>query len=82
MTKLKAEIKTLPEKHKFDSSFNIVETEIKSRYRRVIPLTDSIKLELTENIQNLRGTIEATRISGKNGIFIKTEEGYRAFHRE
>ena len=81
MDTLKADVQKLPEKHKFDTAFNIVENAVKARFRRVIPLTDKIKLELTDNVENLSSTIEAKQIGGNKGIFIKSEPGYQTFHR-
>lgn len=81
ITKLVAEIAKLPEKKKFDSVFNIVENAIKARFKRVISLTDKIKLELTEDVDNLSNTIEAKEIRGERGVFIRSEEGYNIFHR-
>ena len=81
MQKLKAEIQKLPKKHKFDSAFNVAEDEIRGRFRRVILLTDKIKLELTDNVENLGSAVEAKQINGKKGIFIRSDDGYAAFHK-
>lgn len=81
MQKLKSEIQKLPQKHKFDSAFNVVEDEIRGRIKRVILLTDKIKLELTDNVENLGSAVEAKQINGKKGIFIKSDDGYDAFHK-
>jgi len=80
MNELISAIQKLPTEKKFDNVFNVVETEIKARFRRVIALTDKIKLELTEDVANLSNTIEAKEIGGIKGIFIKSQDGYAAFH--
>lgn len=79
MRTLKAEIQKLPAKHKFDPSFNVVEDEVRGRYKRVIFLTEKIKLELTDNVDNLGATVQAKEFNGKKGVFIKSDEGYNAF---
>lgn len=79
MNDLVQAINKLPKEKKFDNSFNIIESEIKARFRRVISLTDKIKLELSEDVDNLSNTIEAKEIGGAKGVFIKSPEGYEAF---
>jgi len=81
MEKLRASIAALPEKKGFDASFDVVQDAVKRRFKRVIELTDKIKLELAEDAQDMGNSIEAREIAGKKGVFIRSDEGYETFKR-
>ncbi len=78
---LRKEAEKLPSASDFDRSFAIRSDVVKSRYKQIIALTETIDLELKADIKDLGAIIEATSRSGAKGIFIKSEEGYARFHR-
>jgi hypothetical protein len=84
----RAGLEKLPQKLKenenvFDSTFDIVQAEVKARFRKSIDLSDRITLNFKEDIPNLETIITAVEFNnGKKGIRIETEQGYEYFKKE
>lgn len=71
-----------PEKKKFDSQFNAVNSAINARIKRVYPINDGIDLKVTRDIANLSSTIQSIEENGVRYIKVRTnnDETYRRFH--
>mgnify|MGYP005768140515 FL=1 len=71
----------LPEKKKFDSQFNVVNSAINARIRRVYPVNDGIDLKVTRDITDLSSTIQSIEENGVRYIKVRTnnDETYRRF---
>ena len=72
----------LPEKKKFDSQFNAVNSAINARIRRIYPVNDGIDLKVTGDIEDLSTTIRSMEENGVRYIKIRTNnsETYRRFN--
>lgn len=57
--KLKERLNKLPEKKGFDTSFNIVVSQIKSRFKRTYKVSDKIELRTSDYIKDLKNVIIA-----------------------
>ncbi|MBT2560844.1 nucleoid-associated protein [Pedobacter sp. ISL-68] len=80
MLELGIKAKKALETGKFDSKFAIVTKIISKRFKKSIPLTPQIDLNLKSDIQNLKSTIK--RFQEPNGdkwVMIKSPEGYEYF---
>lgn len=84
----KTELEALPAKFKekgeefFEETFDIIQSEIKAKYKKTIDLTDKITLKLKEDIDNIGSVITAVMHAGKKCIRIETEQGYSLFPKE
>lgn len=68
-------------KSDFDSKFAIVANKISKRFKNSIALTPQIDLNLKNDIQNLKGTIQRFQESnGNKWVMIKSEEGFEYFN--
>jgi hypothetical protein len=56
---LKEKINKLPEKMDFDTSFNIVVSQIKARFKRTYKVSDKIELRTSDYIEDLKNVIIA-----------------------
>ena len=70
-----------PEKKKFDCQFNVVNSAINARIKRVYPINDGIDLKVTRDITNLSSTIQSIEENGVRYIKVRTnnDETYRRF---
>lgn len=70
-----------PEKKKFDSQFNAVNSAINARIRKVYPINDGIDLKVTRDIRDLSTTIKSIEEDGIRYIRVRTnnDETYRRF---
>jgi len=70
-----------PEKKKFDSQFNAVNSAINARIRRVYPINDGIDLKVTRDINDLSATIQSVEENGIRYIKVRTnnDDTYRRF---
>jgi len=79
LEKLKSEIKELPKKKNFDASFDVVADKVQSRFKRIVDLTEKIRLEVSEDAADVGAAIESKVVNGKKGVFIKSDKGYETF---
>jgi hypothetical protein len=82
---LKERLKLLPEKKDFDTSFEIIESRIKARYKRSYKVSDKIELRTSDYIENLKDVIVAKEDDyGEKVLIIKhiNEEIYNSFKTE
>lgn len=70
-----------PEKKKFDSQFNAVNSVINARIRKVYPINDGIELKVTRDIKDLSTTIKSVEEDGIRYIKVRTnnDETYHRF---
>lgn len=70
-----------PEKRNFDRQFNVVNSVINARIRRVYHVNDGIDLKVTRDITDLSSTIQSIEENGVRYIKVRTnnDETYRRF---
>ncbi|MFS0766072.1 hypothetical protein [Peribacillus phoenicis] len=79
---LKESLKKLPEKKDFDTSFNIVVSQIKARFKRSYKVTEKIELRTSDYIEDLKNVILAQEDEyGEKVLIIKhiDEDLYNTF---
>lgn len=78
---IRAKLLEQPEKRKFDSQFNAVNSAINARIRKVYPINDGIELKVTRDIADLSTTIKSVEEDGIRYIKVRTnnDETYRRF---
>lgn len=76
---IKAKIRQLPEKYKFDTLFEICPQKIRARFINDIKLTDQIDLRLKQDIDNLENVISAQIICGRKYVLVESASGYEYF---
>ncbi|WP_193774390.1 nucleoid-associated protein [Vallitalea guaymasensis] len=78
---IKEKISDLPRKKSFDSSFSLVPTEVKAKFKREYPITAKIELKIKEDIANIRDEIKAIEEHDKKylKILITDNETYNLF---
>ncbi|MBT2685311.1 nucleoid-associated protein [Bacillus sp. ISL-37] len=59
ISKLKEKLNKLPEKNHFDTSFNIVSSQIKARFKRTYKVSEKIELRTSDYIEDLKNVIVA-----------------------
>lgn len=69
MTKLKENIKQLPETKKFDKRFEIIPKEIKARIKKIYSINDKVDLNVKDYIENMKNVIIASEEA--EGKFVK-----------
>ncbi len=71
-----------PKKRHFDAQFNVVNSAINARIKRVYPIIDGIDLRVTQDIKDLSKTIKSVEEDGVRYIKIRTNnnETYNQFH--
>lgn len=78
---IRAKLLEQPEKKKFDSQFNAVNSAINARIRKIYPINDGIDLKVTRDIVDLSATIKSVEEDGIRYIKVRTnnDETYRRF---
>jgi hypothetical protein len=72
--------KKVIEKGKFDSHFTIDASKVSKKFKKSIPLTPQIDLNLKSDIKNLENTImRYKQANGEKWVMIKSEEGFEYF---
>ncbi|WP_183576107.1 nucleoid-associated protein [Mucilaginibacter sp. X5P1] len=80
VTELEDKAKKIFEKGKFDSKFSIVPEKVSKKFKKSIPLTPQIDLNLKSDIKNLENTImRYKQPNGDKWVMIKSEEGFEYF---
>jgi hypothetical protein len=82
---LKDRLKRLPEKKDFDTSFEIIESRIKARFKRSYKVSDKIELRTSDYIENLKDVIVAKENDyGERVLVIKNidDEIFNSFKSE
>lgn len=79
LVEIKDKIVSLPESKGFDKSFLIVKEIIKAKFKRKIPLSDSIDLIIKNDVAKIASTITAFTENNRKYIRIESEEGYLHF---
>lgn len=68
------------EKGKFDSQFNIIADKVSKKFKKSIALTPQIDLNLKSDIKNLENTImRYKQPNGDKWVMIKSEDGFEYF---
>jgi hypothetical protein len=71
--------RSLPEKHKFDSRFSIIQKLITKRFKKTITLTPQIELHLKEDI-DIKTIIKVHEsIDGAKYVMIRSNDGFEYF---
>ncbi|WP_339065532.1 hypothetical protein [Teredinibacter turnerae] len=77
-----SKVKELPNKHKFDSQFEISTSSIKARINNQIKLAENLELKFTGEVQNLSSLIDTGELDdGRKYLRIFSDAGYDEFHR-
>lgn len=79
---LKNELLKFPEEIGFDTIFNKKPETVAKRGKTTIKLNEQIDLVLKAGVNIEDGTIKAVEKDGVKYIVIRTEEGYKHFHKE
>ena len=76
--KLKDKIRVLPDKHKFDNTFQKTPRVVTDKFKDVIPLTNEIELKLKQDILNIERIIKPHEDrQGNRYIMILSTDGYQ-----
>lgn len=78
---IKEKLLILPQKKKFDSQFNAVNSAINARIRKVYPINEGIDLKITRAIEDLPETVQSIEENGIRYIRVRTnnEETFKKF---
>lgn len=78
INKLKDKIGNLPNKHKFDNTFQKTPRVVTDKFKDVIPLTNEIELKLKQDILNIERIIKPHKDEqGNRYIMILSADGYQ-----
>jgi hypothetical protein len=81
MEMLAAKLLELPQRHNFDSQFELAPRSINVKIRRQIQLAENLELRITGEIQGLRSLIDTgEETDGRKYIRIFSDAGYSEFY--